>query len=72
MAYYKQDYLVAGLCLYEIDRVYKQFTSAYLPLIHAGMKRKHKKWNDVQTLVFQYYICKNRPADEMLSPPPAV
>jgi len=26
----------------------------------------------VQALVFHYYICKDRPAEEMLSPPPAV
>jgi hypothetical protein len=42
VAYYKQDYLVAGFCLYETDRVYKQFSSAYLPLIHARMKCKYK------------------------------
>jgi hypothetical protein len=37
MAYYRQDYLVAGLYLYEIARVQKQFSSAYLLLIHAGI-----------------------------------
>lgn len=42
MAYDRQDYLVAGLCLYEIDRVQKQLSSAYLLLIHVRMKCKYK------------------------------
>jgi len=37
MAYYKQDYLFVGLCLYEIAKVQKQLRSAYLLLIHAGI-----------------------------------